>query len=251
MTRKNKGYRFFVRVKKYPIEEIHLLMPDKEESWAWHGTTVEIDKVRVHLNRRIRVFKTKGTECVKCGLRGEYYWIQREGHAKRYHFALHGVRDGKEIRITVDHIVPLALGGSRRKRGNLQPMCETCNGMKGDLREPNAPDQWNGKNSMPTEPRAECECGKHWSSQGMADACKNTGHNLKTSEDPEALFGKITEWVEERVKEALYPLGSSPHFDHRHQPAIIFWQRQAIMVLCGIRDVSLHDSCIGLLDKLN
>jgi 5-methylcytosine-specific restriction endonuclease McrA len=40
------------------------------------------------------------------------------------------LRCGSSENITVDHVVPLSLGGSNAI-GNIQPLCEGCNGEKG------------------------------------------------------------------------------------------------------------------------
>jgi hypothetical protein len=54
--------------------------------------------------KRERIYKRDGYRCVKCG---------------------------RADRLSIDHIVPLVRGGSKRD-SNLQTMCEPCNVAKGD-----------------------------------------------------------------------------------------------------------------------
>jgi len=85
-------------------------------------------------SHRYQLFATKGTECVRCGIIGTYFALER-GHKdnpNRYHFNLYGTnKQGHEVMITKDHIVPRSKGG-KNKLANYQPMCYRCNQRKAD-----------------------------------------------------------------------------------------------------------------------
>ncbi len=84
-------------------------------------------------SQRYRVFKDKGTACVVCGIKGEYFVKERHDNHKAitWHFNLYAVtKEGNEILMTKDHIVPRALGG-KNALDNYQPMCSVCNQAKG------------------------------------------------------------------------------------------------------------------------
>lgn len=82
-------------------------------------------------HHRLSVFDLKGLSCVVCGLTGNkiIMWYDRaEVDVSRG--GLHVDLYSNDIVITVDHIVPKALGGSDRIE-NKQPMCGPCNSKKG------------------------------------------------------------------------------------------------------------------------
>lgn len=82
---------------------------------------------------RLKLFATKGTRCVCCGLQAEGFYLQfnRNQEAKQPHLGLWGRSDsGKWKLLTIDHIIPKARGGKNRLY-NYQVMCQTCNAQKG------------------------------------------------------------------------------------------------------------------------
>jgi len=83
--------------------------------------------------KRLKVFKRTGTVCVACGLPASHFALERcwEQDGDLWHFNLYGLRDGKEILFTRDHIKPLARGGTDCL-DNQETMCCTCNFKKGD-----------------------------------------------------------------------------------------------------------------------
>lgn len=93
-------------------------------------------KVRMN-SLRYQNFKEHGVECVRCGLRGRYFCLEKHGlHANcegnTWHFNLYALnQDGHEVLMTKDHIIPKSAGGSNNI-DNLQPMCYKCNGRKAD-----------------------------------------------------------------------------------------------------------------------
>lgn len=95
--------------------------------------------------RRLQVYKQKGVECVKCGIKGTFFalekhWKQNTDRPKvGWHLNLYADTPNGGIRLmTIDHIVPVSRGGAKKKMKNLQPMCAKCNGRKG--------------NTLPTDP---------------------------------------------------------------------------------------------------
>jgi hypothetical protein len=96
------------------------------------------DGVTVKANSlRYQMFMKYGTTCVHCGLKGQYFALERNTLDKankigRYHFNLYGVdSDGYEVLLTKDHIIPKSKGG-RDFIDNMQTMCVRCNINKKD-----------------------------------------------------------------------------------------------------------------------
>jgi len=83
---------------------------------------------------RYQLFATKGTSCVKCGLKGKFFALERNEHGDptKFHFNLYGIDTyGNEIMITKDHIIPRSKGG-KNTLSNYQPLCIKCNQQKAD-----------------------------------------------------------------------------------------------------------------------
>lgn len=97
------------------------------------GLTIRISQ------KRLSVFK-KSLCCVKCGLRGNFFLIQKSG-AWDWHINLWHISDnGFKRLMTIDHKLPRAKGGTDDV-DNLQTMCSKCNHNKGDKleEEPSCP----------------------------------------------------------------------------------------------------------------
>ena len=87
-------------------------------------------------SQRYQVFKTKGAKCVKCGIEGTFFALERGAYTQqnldRYHFNLYGLNElGEEVLITKDHILPKSKNGKNAVE-NYQPMCTHCNLIKAD-----------------------------------------------------------------------------------------------------------------------
>lgn len=91
-------------------------------------------------SQRYELFKEKGMTCVKCGLVGTFFALEKpshknpdgEYHTKSFHFNLYGIdKDGKEVMLTKDHILPKSKGGKSCLE-NYQTMCSSCNWEKGN-----------------------------------------------------------------------------------------------------------------------
>ena len=86
---------------------------------------------------RYRVYKAKGVTCVRCGIEGQFFAIERHKsqNCSKYHVNLYAIiESGLEIMMTVDHIIPKSKGGHKTVK-NLQPMCSRCNSRKGNKDE--------------------------------------------------------------------------------------------------------------------
>lgn len=81
---------------------------------------------------RYKVFFTKGYKCVKCGLEGSFFALEKSTPEDgRYHLNLYAKKDGEEILMTKDHIIPRSRGG-KNSIDNYQTMCTICNCKKGN-----------------------------------------------------------------------------------------------------------------------
>lgn len=101
-----------------------------------HTTKITVDGVRVRLKTvKFDVFRSSGTRCNCCGLKGEYFALETFNNptdlTHYYHFELYGLVYGKEIMLNKDHKLPVAKGG-KNYRSNLRTLCFTCNLEKGD-----------------------------------------------------------------------------------------------------------------------
>ena len=87
---------------------------------------------------RYFVFKYKGMQCVKCGIKGNFFSLEKAKHdytAHVPHFNLYNISDDfKFTLMTKDHILPRSKGGSDLL-SNMQCMCEHCNSRKGNTVE--------------------------------------------------------------------------------------------------------------------
>jgi len=83
-------------------------------------------------SQRYILFKSKGTDCVSCGLVGRYFRKERHPTDIHFHLNLYGIDHlGHEVLITKDHIVPRAQKGGNNLN-NYQTMCTVCNMHKAD-----------------------------------------------------------------------------------------------------------------------
>ena len=92
-----------------------------------NGFTVKLS------SQRYATFK-KSISCVKCGITGSFFAIERPvvPANARYHLNLYAIdEEGNEVLMTKDHIVPRSKGGHNNIK-NYQTMCYKCNWEKGN-----------------------------------------------------------------------------------------------------------------------
>lgn len=132
--RKNKKQEY-IRVRKYKPEEVLPYVGNRRDrpQRLFEGFLVKM------FSDRLQLFKTKGMTCVVCNLQGAFFALERGKYStskgcmpNRFHFNLYGYdKDGNEVMITKDHIVPKSKGGNNHF-DNYQPMCIVCNEEKAD-----------------------------------------------------------------------------------------------------------------------
>lgn len=80
---------------------------------------------------RLKTFATKGVCCAYCGLEASYFAVEKSKGSKsdKHHLNLWGVRQGKEVLFTHDHVHARALGGADEIENSVTA-CENCNSKK-------------------------------------------------------------------------------------------------------------------------
>lgn len=104
-----------------------------KKSYFWYVTAPD-QAYHVKLSGHRLRLHTRQQACVCCKLQGQYYWLEKDAYLLRpggEHMNLYGVKDGKEILLTADHILPKSKGGTNDDN-NLQLLCEPCNVFKSD-----------------------------------------------------------------------------------------------------------------------
>lgn len=86
------------------------------------------DYIKLYSHRYI-TFISKGYKCCECGLEGSFFAKERTKESKSWHLNLYGIKDGKEVLMTKNHIIPKSLGGKDHV-DNYQTMCCRCHSIK-------------------------------------------------------------------------------------------------------------------------
>jgi 5-methylcytosine-specific restriction endonuclease McrA len=131
MSKNKRGIRGYEVLGIFEIDEV---LPFVEPEGSKKKRTYTADdgteyQVRMD-SQRYHNFKEHGCSCVRCGLEGKYFKLERNGSFNP-HFNLYGKnKQGKEVMLTKDHVVPKSWGG-KNHLDNYQPMCSKCNSHKG------------------------------------------------------------------------------------------------------------------------
>lgn len=124
--------RLMLRVQRMELDE-GLEYMHKPSHKKIDGVSVERTTQTRHL-----MFLSGQISCVKCGIKGTHFYIERGARDKVMPFSVNlyglvasGPRMGEEVMLTFDHKLPKSLGGSDAFE-NAQCMCERCNMGKGN-----------------------------------------------------------------------------------------------------------------------
>jgi len=61
---------------------------------------------------RLYCFAVNGIECVYCGIKGSFFAKEKHAHSDRnYHLNFYSKVGGKDVLMTMDHIIPKSRGG--------------------------------------------------------------------------------------------------------------------------------------------
>lgn len=133
VKRYEKTIRNMVRLKTFTLDEgIDYLYTAHLQGRKINGRCVE--KTTGSKATRLEMFRRGGTVCVKCGIKGTVFYIEhhKNEHVFPYAINLYGIdKNGYEVMMTWDHIIPVSFGGSD-KIENAQCMCRRCNERKGN-----------------------------------------------------------------------------------------------------------------------
>ncbi|WOX54845.1 MULTISPECIES: HNH endonuclease [unclassified Methanoculleus] len=118
------------RLGTYPVDAVMPFVSDLSER-VGNRHHVRFEGVLVNMaSDRMRCFLYSGTVCICCGLKARYFALERFCEADEYRLNLYGIKNGREVMFTKDHIVPKCKGGPSSLE-NYQTMCEHCNSEKG------------------------------------------------------------------------------------------------------------------------
>jgi hypothetical protein len=149
-------YTKYIRIAKIPVESVLPFVFTRDvrfslrtqgfsynsEEWKNAGQHTYFVKIKGKTkaitvpmgSHRYELFATKGIKCVDCGVEGSYFALEKDitDSTSRFHLNLYGKdKDGNEVMITKDHILPRSKGG-KNSLSNYQPMCYECNQKKAD-----------------------------------------------------------------------------------------------------------------------
>jgi len=135
-----------IRVGKYSVDETLArlsIVSFKDYTSELRYLNVDGYKVKRH-SKRYQLFR-QSTACCNCKIKGEFFALETtdqiihrancNNHPILYHFNLYAIKDGKEILMTKDHILPISRGGTDNIN-NLQVMCQDCNVSKNSTLPP-------------------------------------------------------------------------------------------------------------------
>jgi len=95
--------------------------------------TMIIDGHRIKNKEKYSLFLRNGFKCKCCGNKAVFAAIEKDENCKNgfFHLVFYVRKGNRDVKLTIDHIIPKALKGENREE-NYQLLCEECNRHKGD-----------------------------------------------------------------------------------------------------------------------
>lgn len=121
----------YITLAEYPIDDILPYIGSRKQFYC----NDKIYSVKL-TSARLRLFQQSLT-CVGCKFVGSVFRLQlaeKDLLTIVPHINLYGIKDGKSILFTKDHIIPKSKGG-KNILSNYQTMCYECNFAKGNTYE--------------------------------------------------------------------------------------------------------------------
>lgn len=123
-----------LRVSMYSVDEVFDAMATAEKG---RYAKLPDNKKFKPKSQRLVLFKSKGVQCVECGIEGSFFALESHREDIPPHLNLYAIKgyddngDIIEVLMTKDHIHPRAKGG-KNVMENYQTMCAPCNVKKAD-----------------------------------------------------------------------------------------------------------------------
>ncbi len=117
-----------IRIKTFNLEFLEKLRKKERDNLY---VFLENDEALKITSDRYEVFR-RSHICACCGIEASFLAAERSKTSKykRSHINMYGIKEGREILFTKDHIVPKSKGGSN-SLDNYQTLCQECNSRKG------------------------------------------------------------------------------------------------------------------------
>jgi 5-methylcytosine-specific restriction endonuclease McrA len=122
----------YIRNGKFtPNKVLPHIAPDNSLTKKYLGDDGQLHKIKMW-SSRYQCFLESGLTCIKCGIEGIFFAMEKDCKCTVYHFNLYALdKDGDEVLMTKDHIIPKSRGG-KNNISNYQTMCYPCNHAKGN-----------------------------------------------------------------------------------------------------------------------
>lgn len=122
-----------IRKETLAIQDVlpHVIFTPKELSaTSFPEALVDIAGDLINMTSlKLQTFKENGIRCRRCGCKGSYFAKEKYAGELHYHLNLYALKDGREVLMTKDHIIPVVKGG-RDRLNNFQTLCIECNRKK-------------------------------------------------------------------------------------------------------------------------
>lgn len=131
----DKIVKRYTRINTIDISDVFDRMKNFYDSGVSQSKTYRVDFDGYLANiasLRLKTFYQKGICCIECGIKAEYFALEKDYKNSKmefYHLNLYGLKGDKEILFTHDHTHARSLGGED-KIENTETMCEECNSLK-------------------------------------------------------------------------------------------------------------------------